>query len=114
MKVTCPNCNTNHKVRVIDNEPLCMQHETTVKEYYEMDDELYVFFLCDDCNQQFRKTFDIVEKPKVPTVIVEPKVSCPNCGCKADIPTLPLNSTGEYAEIICEECANIYYTKGLK
>ena len=106
MKVTCPNCNTNHKIRLVDNEPLFMQQQTNPKEYFPIDSEVYLFFHCDECDNQFRQTFDLVpkEQPKVPTQTV----SCPKCGEDTEKPMGLLVQPDTYGEVNCT-CGHVYY-----
>jgi len=108
MKVTCPTCNCCDRVRSIDNLPIYHQQEINPKVYFEIDDEAYITFKCDRCDQRFEKEFDLV--PKV-VVISNIASKCPKCANTNSVDALPSNSTGDYRKVVCDECENQYFVK---
>jgi hypothetical protein len=60
--IKCPTCN-NHNVYSIDNEPI---YHPTKKEVdagnMRYDNEIHIMFECLNCNEIFKKVFDIVAR----------------------------------------------------
>ncbi len=62
MSIQCKCCQSTN-VRSIDNQPLFHPSKEEVAEgCMNFDNEIYVEFVCDDCEKTFTKVFSLVEK----------------------------------------------------
>jgi hypothetical protein len=71
MSHTCPKCESK-KVRSYDNQPLFHPEKSLIEaqplpievsyQYMGLDTELYISFVCDECEHKFEKVFTLVEK----------------------------------------------------
>jgi hypothetical protein len=62
MSIQCKCCQSTN-VRSIDNQPLFHPSKQDItKGSMNFDNEIYVEFVCDDCNETFTKVFSLVEK----------------------------------------------------
>lgn len=59
MSVTCKNCSSKN-IRSVDNQPLFHPSKDEVKQgTMRYDNEVYVNFTCDDCEDTFTKIFTL-------------------------------------------------------
>jgi hypothetical protein len=58
-KIECPKCGRTN-CTTIDNEPLSHDKEWLTKNGMQFDNQLYVFFRCNDCDNRFRGTLEII------------------------------------------------------